>query len=454
MRNLVHFLGISIKNEKGRDNMINSHFSIPGTKKYMLESTYWLNKLETEETLLMDKKAIGDFNKKTLIKVNTMQNIREHKESLTREELQHILGTYTIPKDIRYDLKGREIKQDFYIALIQNTNLEEIQDINTVKFGISVKNTRLRSFPTEEGTFEDSGSIEFDLFQETECSALDAVAILHESSDRNWFYIQMHNYNGWVKACDIAIAKNKEEIFNYLDTDHFLMVSGNKIGTQFNHYDERVSRKDFYMGTKIPLEIEPPSNIGNQASLLHHVVKIPLRDNEGFLEFRNALISHKEDVTLGYLPYTRTSILNQAFKLLGDRYDWGNKNNGRDCSSFLMCVYKTVGIILPRNGNHQEIGEGLSYAFDKNATLKERIRTFENVKPGAAIFSSGHVMLYIGEDDGDHYMIHDFHSYGRRCEDDTLEKIYINEVAVTSTLLLTSKGNKYIETFSSLLQFE
>lgn len=454
MWNLVRFLGISIKNEKGRDNMINSQFSIPGTKKCMLESTYWLNKLETGETLLMDKKTIEDFNKKTLKKVNTMCNIREHKEILTREELQHILGAYTIPKDIRYDIKGREIKQDFYIALIQNTNLEGIQDINTVKFGISVKNTRLRSFPTEEGIFEDSGSIEFDLFQETECSALDAVAILHESSDRNWFYIQMYNYSGWVKACDIAIAKNKEEIFNYLDIDHFLIVIGNKIGTQFNHYDERVSRKDFYMGTRIPLEIEPISNIGNQASLLHHVVKIPVRDNEGFLEFRNALISHKEDVTLGYLPYTRTTILNQAFKLLGDRYDWGNKNNGRDCSSFLMCVYKTIGIILPRNGGHQEIGEGISYIFDKNATLEERIRIFEKVKPGAAIFSAGHVMLYIGEDDGDHYMIHDFHSYGKRCDDDTLEKIYVNEIAVTSTLLLTSKGNKYIETFSSLLQFE
>lgn len=434
--------------------MINSQSSIPGTKKYMLESTYWLNKLDTGEDLIMNKKAIVHFNKKTFKKVNTMCNIREHKESLTREELQHILGAYTIPKDMRYDIKGMEIKQAFYIALIQNTNLKEIQDINTVKFGISVKNTRLRSFPTEEGIFKDRDCIEFDLFQETECSALDAVAILHESSDKNWFYIQMYNYNGWVKACDIAIAKNKEEIFNYLDTAHFLMVIGNKVSTQFNHYDERVSRKDFYMGIRIPLEIEPISSIGNQSSFLQHVVKIPVRDNKGFLEFKNALISHKEEVTIGYLPYTRATILNQAFKLLGDRYDWGNKNNGRDCSSFLMCVYKTVGIILPRNGGHQEIGEGISYIFDKNATLEERTRIFEKVNPGAAIFSAGHVMLYIGEDDGEHYMIHDFNSYGKMCEDNTLEKIYVNEIAVTSTLLLTSKGNKYIEIFTSLLQFE
>ena len=433
---------------------MNSQFSIPGTKECMLESTYWINKLEASDQLLMDKNAIEVFNKKTFKKVNTMCNIPEHKESLIREELHHSLEAYTIPTDIRYDIKGKEVEQAFYNSIIQNSNLGEIQAINSVRFGIAIKNTRVRSFPTEEGIFKESSDIEFDRFQETECSALDPVAILHESSDKDWFFIQMYNYTGWVKACHIAIGKNKEEIFDYLNTDNFLMVTGDKVSTQFNHYEERISRRDFYMGTRIPLEIEPISQIGKQGSFLHHVVNLPVRDKEGFLEFKNALISRREDVSLGYLPYTRATILNQAFKLLGDRYDWGNKNYGRDCSSFLMYVYKTVGMILPRNGGDQEIGEGISYSFDKNATLEERTRIFEKVKPGAAIFSPSHVMLYIGEDAGEHYMIHDFNSYGKLNQDGTLEKIYVNEIAVTSTLLITSGGSKYIEVFTSLLEFE
>jgi hypothetical protein len=75
------------------------------------------------------------------------------------------------------------------------------------------------------------------------------------------------------------------------------------------------------------------------------------------------------------------------------------------------------------------------------------------VKPGAAIFMPGHVMMYIGKDEGVHYMIHCFSGYGEKVGEE-YKAVPVNEMAVTSTLLRTSSGNLFISKFSSLLQYE
>lgn len=424
---------------------------IPGTKEYMLSPYFWINKIEKADSIILTSDEINEFNNTTIKKVNTLCRMCEYKDRLSKEELISLIESYKIPEKTRYDVFGQNLKEDFYKGLIKNTNIEGIKDLNEVKFGLTIKNTRIRSFPTDMGSYGEADDIEFDLFQETECLAIEPVAILHESYDGEWFFIQMYNYNGWVKYSDVAVGRNKKEIFDYIECDKFLIVTGNRVQTQFNHYDSRVSKKDFFMGTKIPLEIEYTNEVGKQAVGFNHVIKLPVRDLNGRLEFKDAILSNMEDVNIGYLPYTRKNILAQAFKLQGDRYDWGNKNNGRDCSSFVMYVYKTCGIILPRNADDQEISHGISYKFQENQTIAERSSIFGKVAPGALIFMNGHVMIYIGEVNNEYFMIHDFHRYGIY-DKEVVQLVEVNEVAVTSTLILTSKGKKFIETFTSLLQ--
>jgi hypothetical protein len=108
---------------------------------------------------------------------------------------------------------------------------------------------------------------------------------------------------------------------------------------------------------------------------------------------------------------------------------------------------------LPRNGNEQEEGCGISYRFNENSTIEERKQIFDKVLPGAGIFMPGHVMMYIGCDNGTHYMIHCFYGYGEKVGLEYKFKA-VNEVAVTSTLLATSSGNPFINRFTSLLQME
>lgn len=264
----------------------------------------------------------------------------------------------------------------------------------------------------------------------------------------------MYNYRGWIKAEDIAISKDKKELFDYVNSYKFLVVTGNYTKTRSNPFDISISKLEFTMGTKIPLETNKvPRHIGNQSVEGNYVIKIPVRDSNGNLQFKYSLISKKEDINLGYLPYTRENILKQAFKLLGDRYGWGDSFGGRDCSSYIMYVFKTFGIRLPRNANEQEAVADKSYKFIEGMSNEERIKVFDSVKPGALVYMPGHAMIYIGKEKGIPYIIHNFHGYGEKKED-KYEFVPVNEVMVTSTFLPTTSGVSFIEKFTSVLEIE
>ncbi|AEM79861.1 SH3 domain-containing protein [Thermoanaerobacter wiegelii] len=420
----------------------------------MLSPEYWIRKIDNAGKVIMTPQEIENFNRKIINKVGMVCDIETYKESLKKDELIKLIKSYEIPKKPMYNRYGNLIEEDFYDDVIENTNLEKIEDVNPVKYGIAIRNTSIRSFPTEEAVFDKQGDIEFDRFQETGCQAFEPLVILHKSKDKKWYFVQMYNYSGWIKAEDIAIAKDKKELFDYINSLSFLLVTGNYIKTQSNPFDKNVSKLEFTMGTKIYLEKENILHqIGNQSVIGNYLVKLPVRNEEGNLEFRYALISKKEDVNVGYLPYTRENILKQAFKLIGDRYGWGDSLGGRDCSSYIMYIFKTFGIRLPRNADEQEVSEGKSYKFTEEMSIEERIKVFDSVKPGALVYMPGHAMMYIGKEKGIPYIIHDFHGYGEKKED-KYEFIPVNEVMVTSVLLPTASGVPFIEKFTSVLEIE
>ncbi|EMT39777.1 Cell wall-associated hydrolases (invasion- associated proteins) [Thermoanaerobacter thermohydrosulfuricus WC1] len=420
----------------------------------MLSPEYWIRKIDNADKVIMTPQEIENFNRKIINKVGMVCDIETYKESLKKDELIKLTKSYEIPKKPMYNRYGNLIEEDFYDDVIENTNLEKIEDVNPVKYGIAIRNTSIRSFPTEEAVFDKQGDIEFDRFQETGCQAFEPLVILHKSKDKKWYFVQMYNYSGWIKAEDIAVAKNKKELFDYINSLSFLLVTGNYIKTQSNPFDKNVSKLEFTMGTKIYLEKENILHqIGNQSVIGNYLVKLPVRNEEGNLDFRYALISKKEDVNVGYLPYTRENILKQAFKLIGDRYGWGDSLGGRDCSSYIMYIFKTFGIRLPRNADEQEISEGKSYKFTEEMPIEERIKVFDSVKPGALVYMPGHAMMYIGKEKGIPYIIHDFHGYGEKKED-KYEFIPVNEVMVTSVLLPTASGVPFIEKFTSVLEIE
>jgi hypothetical protein len=145
---------------------------------------------------------------------------------------------------------------------------------------------------------------------------------------------------------------------------------------------------------------------GHAAIGNHYVVKIPSREDDGRLAFRNGYILAEDDVHVGFLPYTQNHLARQAFKMLHQPYGWGEMSGGRDCSRFIMDIFNTFGILVPRNSYHQaKIGSSLGPLEKK--TLQERNKILDRAVPLATLLRMpGHIMLYLGKHQGKHYAIH------------------------------------------------
>lgn len=82
---------------------------------------------------------------------------------------------------------------------------------------------------------------------------------------------------------------------------------------------------------------------------------------------------------------TGRAVANYALQFVGNPYVYGGTSltNGADCSGFVMSVYKNFGVSLPH-----------SSAADRN--VGAAVDGLANAQPGDIICYSGHVALYIG----------------------------------------------------------
>ncbi len=419
--------------------------NIPKVTEEMLYPEFWIKNTSKADKIICTPEEIEAYNKETIRVCETVVDLQNYKESFTREELTQLIENLSkVPDSPRYNSKGEKVGKEYYDLLIKNLNLEGIKDINEVKYAITIRRTDMRTFPTYDRLYSSPGDYNIDRFMETAVYPLEPMIILHESKDGEWYFAQIYNYLAWIPEKDVAIS-DKETLFEYLNREDFLVVTGRRVYTNYNPLAPEISELQLDMGVRVPLatknEIEEDINGQNPAG--NFVVKIPTRDDNGNLKFEYALIPRNADVNLGYLPYTKANIIKQAFKFQGERYGWGGMFNGRDCSAFIMDIYRSMGIKLPRNSSEQgKLAAGIYHEFPKTMTLRERQKIFDKLEPGTGLYMSGHAMLYLGKYKGEYYMIHDFSGFYTK-ENNKMVFKNVWEVAVTPLSLLTYTDETY-----------
>lgn len=375
--------------------------NIPGVYDEMLFPDFWLQHLADRDKIIMTGSGIERYNRKAFAECEVLKDLRSFPAVIGGEQLRASIEKVSVRPQKKLYLNGEEISEEYYDALENLLNLDQIKKLTEVRFGISVKRTEMRAFPTYDRVFSESDDCENDMFIETALYPAEALAILHTSSDSKWLFAQAYNYLAWLPAADVAFT-SREKLFSYLDTPNFLVVSGKDAFTGYNPQYPEISELQLDMGTRIPLDINDQNSAGN------YVVKLPARGAAGQLEFRTGLIARSEHVRSGYLPLTRKNIITQAFKFLGQRYGWGGMFNTRDCSSFIMDIYRSMGVLLPRNSGEQgEMAVGIMHEFNGEMTLAERKAVFDKMSAGTPVYMAGHAMLYLGRLQGDYYVIHD-----------------------------------------------
>ncbi len=327
--------------------------------------------------------------------------------------------------------------------------------IQATRYAITVTRTEMRAFPTHDRLFSNADDFETDRFIETAVYPLEPLAILHESSDGTWYLAQSYNYLAWIPAKAVALT-SRNKLFNYLEAQHFLVVTGKGVLTANNPIRPEVSEMQLDMGVRIPLAArdEIPKDIDGQHPAGNYVVKLPVRNSEGKLEFGLGLVARVEDVRVGYLPYTKENIIRQAFKFLGQRYGWGGMFNTRDCSAFIMDNYRSMGIMLPRNASEQgKLSLGISHKMSRAMTLDQRQAILDKISV-SPVYMNGHAMLYLTKHEQDYFIIHNF--AGIRARDETGQMQTAKTRCVFITPLLStylSGGKKYLEGLYAVRDF-
>lgn len=420
----------------------------------MLRADFWIRRADAPDAVLLTPAEIAIRSRETLQRDPAMFDVSSASPTITRAEildwLKQSVSPFTAPP---LDAAGRPIAARTMAAIRANIREAGIPAAQPARFGLAVRRAQLRVYPTALKAYPDHDSADFEYFQGGTLFPGDAVLILHRSADRLWLLVQSWQGPAWVRAADIAEG-TREQVLGYGARTPYRIVTGDKITTVFTPEAPAVSELQFDMGTRVPLANLPPDQpVNGEGPYASWTVLLPTRAPDGRLGFQPALLPKARDSAGDYLPLTRTNILTQAFKLLGERYGWGHLFNGRDCSGLTAEVYRSMGVMLPANSGAQGKSPAwrhqLFTAADDHAA---RMKAIMAADVGDLIVVPGHVQMIIGKVDGQPYIIQDVPWAIFRDGQGKLHRTKLNQVSVTPLLpLLFDDTHSYVDAMTSLV---
>lgn len=378
-----------------------------GVTAEMLTPKFWA---ERDGKILETPEEIAEYNKElTGIDGTDVVEIKDCEKTIDGSKLKSMIEKYIIDCDF---VNGNPITWEQKQNYLASRNLDAIPQTVTAKYGIITNETNLRSFPTNDILMYKADIWDFDYFQESALSTGEPVIIYHESADGKWKFIRSRNYSGWVSADDIGEC-DKADMESFAYGKDFITVTNDYID------ENDVMLK---MGVHLPLR--------------NGKILMPA-SNGGKLETRETEIPGKLEYCNGYLPYTEYNIVNQSIKMLGDKYSWSSKDRNDDCSSTLLAVYECFGFHLPRNTSSMFSMNGTDFTGMGELAKNEKLA---EMGAGTLLLTKGHVMMYLGEVDGESYMLHNFTS----CYDRNGTFHKVNQCAITPTSITKKGGQSYL----------
>ena len=390
---------------------------------------FWIKKIKNPTDQLLTPEEVEKMNEENLRKKDLhLFTIKDLKEDWTEEEIISFLNEdwedFGTTGEVGYGRNEASPGESFRNELRNNLNRKAIKGSNRMLFGLVVKRTDIRVFPTDEPSPRPEG---FDRFQHSAISPGSPIGIYHFSQDKRWAYVQTQMIRGWIRTDHLAIAKERGEVVDYEGAKDRLVVTGNFIHV-FGDPSFQQSLFLSQMGDSFPLLGIPEIKMGNPC----YIISIPWREADGRLTFRKGYIRRDEDAHRGFLSYTQANLARQAFKMLNHPYGWGDRLGGRDCSRLIMDLFRTFGILMPRNSKEQaRVGVDLGHVKGKSS--REKGKVLDQAIPLATTLRlPGHIMLYLGRDKGRHYVIHSLWGIQGPEKVETIGKVVVSDLSLGS----------------------
>ena len=432
-------------------NNVVTVMEFPDVSWKMKQPDYWIGKILNPRALMFNDLQIQALNSKLRTdKDSYLVDFTSYPAQLNAVKISDLIKRMGIPSELKY-VNGKRVNYDYYKALDYNRNLEALNGAVTVRYGFTVRQTDLRSQPTADRIYNNSWNDSLDRFQETRLDPVEPVAILHTSRDGKWFFVQSYCYAAWVNINDIAVANSRSEWDKYRNSK-FLAVKVPDFCMKNIKTGELLI---WEMGAKLPIVNQAVNgervivkgrsseNLGSETENPNfYTLQLPARDQAGALYFQYAKLDKITDgIREGFLPCSYQNIIYQAFKMYGLKFGWGGLFDSVDCSSFAHNVYRSFGIYIPRNSSQQARMPVATKEF--YGIGGQRYEELSEVKPGSILFMPGHIMIYLGEDNNKHYIIHSFSSFGVLDKKRGIEENPVYAVAVTSMNIYRMSGRTF-----------
>lgn len=363
---------------------------------------YWISRNPHGDKVLINSQQIARLNAQILAKDSLTVDLASLSEVMSAEEVNATI---------------KKAEDDFY------DGTHRVSEAVRLRYAVTTRRGNIRLLPSAW-----SGD-NYDDLQGTAIDPAEAVAVLCDSPDGQFVFVQSRNYTGWLDKSDIAFTDRKTWL-SYVKPKDFLVVIDNKKAIEVAGQSVL-----FQMGSIIPI-------VNPNAHDDIWVARLPVSVGRQLKEVKVNIAMTDSAFNRGFLTCTENNLIRQAFKFLGDEYGWGGLNDSVDCSAFVQDVYRSMGINIPRDTGNQR-GCMPIWAVFNNVTNAERWDIVSRAPIGSMLHKTGHVMMKLGNDaDGRPLIIHAASSY----LDDEIGKVYIRKVIVSD---LHYRGGS-IETIDAL----
>lgn len=411
-----------------------------------LTAAFWIDRAAACDTVLLDAAAVSRQNAGVLAAGPGLHDLARLPERLSRDEvLALITGVAAGNKALPVVADPTAAVPDLETLVARDAIPAEVAP----RFALAVRRADLRTFPTDLPGRAKPTDTDIDRFQESALFPGTPVAILHTSADGRYAFVVAPHYAAWVAGAALAEGE-RTTVLGFAGSQPRRVVTGPTARVVVAPPAGAAEEIVVDMGVSLPEVTDWPLGqpLAGQGTLAATVVRFPSRGADGKLVLPPALLPRGADSHPGPLPASRANLLRQAFKFLGERYCWGHRGGGRDCSGFVGECYRSLGLVIPRNSRDQA---ACTASFGRTAVAphadrEARLKLLGALEPGDLVHVPGHVMMVIGHDGGGPWIIHDSHAATVRGPDGRPRRLPTNSVVISPLEpLLRDDGRSVVE---------
>ena len=163
-------------------------------------ANYWINRNPHGDSIILTPEQIKTFNTFILGRDNYMADLANYPSSLSASEVNAL------------------IKKGEYKSY---TGSHDVSNGIDIRYAVTVERGDIRLQP------KDWDGDNYDRLQGTAIDPAEAVAVLLESPDGKFVFVQSRNYLGWLNKSKIAFT-DRDTWLKYVQPQDFIVITSNK----------------------------------------------------------------------------------------------------------------------------------------------------------------------------------------------------------------------------------